>query len=441
MVFCSIECDGHVRYNFLWQMFLNEVCALNITMLTMGSTGDVRPYVLLGKELKNRGYHITVAAFSSFRGMVTDEGLDFYPLSGNAEELITSVLGPETNGINYLPQIYKRLHSVIPELLRGLEESCRTADAMICNYFGTVYYSVAEKYHLPCIQTHFFPMDPTSSIPMSSFRNQHLGSVFNKFTYKIGYLSVGFLEKILLSEWREDSMISKRKATSHPVYKIGEHDIPVLYAISPSVFPKPREWPDSIHMSGFWFDHSPCKWQPPEDLLEFLHSGEMPVYIGFGSMHSGNMNKMLTMILRALRAAGLRAVICGALNESSRHSGRKVYFADHIPHDWLFPRVSAVIHHGGAGTVSSGLRWGRPTWILPFAGDQPFWGAQIHRIGCGPKPVSRNSVTVRKLTKGLIDLTTKPGYKKNAADIAACLAKEDGTRTAADWIEQFIREW
>ena len=195
-----IEASGHVRYNFSGERNPNEVYRLNITMVTMGSTGDVRPYVLLGEKLKNRGYHITIAAFSSFGGMITDAGLEFFPLSGSAEELITSVLGPETNGINYLPKICKNLRLVIPDLLKSLDESCRTADAMICNYFGSVYYSIAEKYNIPCIQTHFFPMDPTASIPMSSFRNQNLGPVFNRFTYKIGYLAVGTVEKFLLSE-------------------------------------------------------------------------------------------------------------------------------------------------------------------------------------------------------------------------------------------------
>lgn len=436
-----IEASGHVRYNFSGERNPNEVYRLNITMVTMGSTGDVRPYVLLGEKLKNRGYHITIAAFSSFGGMITDAGLEFFPLSGSAEELITSVLGPETNGINYLPKICKNLRLVIPDLLKSLDESCRTADAMICNYFGSVYYSIAEKYNIPCIQTHFFPMDPTASIPMSSFRNQNLGPVFNRFTYKIGYLAVGTVEKILLSDWREESRVAKRKAATHPVYRIGDHEIPVLYAISPAVFPKPPEWPDSIYMSGYWFDSAPGSWQPPEDLREFLSSGKPPVYIGFGSMRSGNMNKLLTMILRALHAAGLRAVICGGLSGRTHSSGGRIYFIDRIPHDWLFPRVSAVIHHGGAGTVASGLRWGRPTWVLPFAGDQPFWGEQIHRIGCGPRPVSRNRLTVRNLTKGLIDLTTRPEYKRNAADIAACLAEENGTETAVNLIEQFIRDW
>ena len=415
---------------------------MNITMLTMGSAGDVRPYIVLGRELQKRGHHITLAAFSSFAHMVEEAGLHFFPLSGNAEDFISSVMNPDTNAVTYLPRLFKTLHAVVPDLLCDLEESCINAEAMVCNYFGTVYYSVAEKLHIPCIQTHFFPMDPTASIPMSSVRNQNLGPVLNKMSYKFAYFAIGTVEKILLSDWRKKSNVTKRKASTHPVYRIGNHEIPVIYAISPSVFPRPSEWPDNLKMAGFLFDTSSNEWEPPKDLTDFLSSGEKPVYIGFGSMRSGDMNRMLTIILRSLHSVGLRAIISGTLSDKSRKSNHKIYFANsYIPHDWLFPRVSAVIHHGGAGTVAAGLRWGCPTWVLPFAGDQPFWGMQVFRIGCGPKPVAREKISVQKFTEGLLNLLSNPEYKKNAADIADRLANENGKETAADLIESFIREW
>jgi UDP:flavonoid glycosyltransferase YjiC (YdhE family) len=438
----DIEASLNLRYNFDNKEYSDEVYGLNITMVTMGSAGDVRPYIVLGNELKKRGHNITLAAFSSFACMSEEAGLPFFPLSGNAEKFISSIMNPDTNAVTYLPRLYKMLHAIVPDLLRDLEDSCKNADAMVCNYFGSVYYSIAEKLHIPCIQTHFFPMDPTAAIPMSSFRNQNLGPAMNKLTYKFAYYAIGTVEGILLSGWRKKSNITKRKPSTHPVYRIGNHEIPVIYAISPSVFPRPSEWPDNLKMAGFLFDSSSCEWEPPKDLEDFLSIGEKPVYIGFGSMRTGDMNRMLSIILRSLHAAGLRAVISGALIGNNRKSNRKVYFADrYVPHDWLFPRVSAVIHHGGAGTVAAGLRWGCPTWVLPFAGDQPFWGMQVWRIGCGPRPISREKITVQKFTEGLLDLTSHAEYKKRAADIADRLSKENGKSIAADLIESFIREW
>ena len=118
-----------------------------------------------------------------------------------------------------------------------------------------------------------------------------------------------------------------------------------------------------------------------------------------------------------------------------------VLFVDDVPHDWLFPRVSAVVHHGGAGTTASGLRYGKPTLVIPFAGDQTFWGNQVYRAGCGPKPVPRANLTVRRLTKALLNLKSGSSYYENARHISELLGREHGVRVAADLIEQEIARW
>lgn len=414
---------------------------MRITMLSIGSTGDVRPYILLGRELASRGHSVTLSAFSRFRRGAEEAGLTFCPLSGSAENMMAAIMEPDTNGLTYLPRLWKSLKSTAPRMLEDMSEGCRGADAMVCNFFGSVYYSVAEKYGIPCIQTQFFPMDPTGKAPISSVRSQRLGPAVNKATYKAGYYLIGSLEKHILSSWRKENGVTVRKPSTGPDYRIGGHTVPVIYAISPCVFPRPEEWGPKVYMSGFWFDESPCAWQPPKDLVEFMSAGEKPVYIGFGSMSSGDMNRLMTIVLRAVRAAGLRAVISTGWTGRKMKSNRTVYFADYIPHDWLFPRVRAVVHHGGAGTVAAGLRHGRPTLVIPFAGDQPFWGYQVHRIGCGPKPIARSALTVRKLTKALLELTGRGEYYEKAREVSGILASEHGTAAAADLIEKAIQDW
>lgn len=414
---------------------------MRISMLSMGSVGDVRPYILLGKELAFRGHQVTIAAFPQFREMVTGAGLAFFPLGGNAEKLIYAIMQPDTSGLTYLPRFSKNIHQILPELISSLTDSCAGADAMVCNYFGTVYYSVAEMYRIPCVQINFFPMDPTRDMPISSIRNQHLGKRLNLATYKAGYLLISMLEKHLLSDWRKEYQLDLRKISMKPDHKAGSLSVPVIYAISPSFLPRPREWNDRVYMSGFIFDESPSSFRPSEKLEEFLKSGPQPVYIGFGSMNAGNMNKMLAIILRAVRASGVRAVINLVNTGRSLASNQTVFFVnDLVPHDWLFPRVSAVIHHGGAGTLSTGLRYGKPTLVIPFAGDQPFWGNLAWQSGCGPKPVSREKLTVRKLTAGMIDLVSKEHYKTNAKALSEKLNRENGVQTAADIIEKEITE-
>lgn len=414
---------------------------MRITLLSVGSTGDVRPCVLLGRELRSRGHQVTVTAFSRFRDMVESAGLSFYPLSGSADAMIASIMAPDTSGITYLPRLWRGVKDAAPRMLQDMTDSCRDADVMVCNFFGSVFYSIAEKFNIPCIQTQLFPMDPTGEVPISSIRHQRLGSVFNKATYRAGYLAIGTLEKHILGSWRADNGLTDRKPSSRPDYRIGDHTVPVVYAISPELFPRPADWDDHVHMSGFFFDESPAVYQPSPELEDFLAAGEKPVYVGFGSMNSGDMNRLISIMLRSIHAAGLRAVFSTGWTGKSLKSTRTVFFMNEIPHDWLFPRVSAVIHHGGAGTTAAGLRYGKPTLVIPFAGDQAFWGYQVHRASCGPKPIPRDSLSVRKVTRALLDLKGNSLYYESAARMRDRLSEEHGVKVAADMIEEEVTRW
>lgn len=400
---------------------------MKITMLAIGSTGDVRPYMLLGRELHARGHAVTIAAFPNFEKMIRDAGLNFYPLSGDVVKMMNNLMKPGATGVNFLPQVEKSLKDVAPLLLRDLMDSCANADAMICTFFGSMYYSIAEKYGIPCIQTQYFPMDPNNVTPISSAPGQHLGRAWNRFSYKLGYLLIGALERRYLTRWRMENGMSIRKPQTKPDYRIGGHTVPVIYAVSPLVMPRPKNWDEHIHMSGFWWDDHQVDFTPPDDLVHFLENGEKPIYIGFGSMVSGNMNKTFTQVLKAVRASRVRAVISLGWAGEQMHlkSNNRVFFADYVPHDWLFPRVSAVVHHGGAGTTAAGLRYGKPTLVIPFGGDQPFWGARVQAIGCGPKPIHRDRITVQRLTRALIDLTTRPSYRVAAEELSERMRLEE----------------
>lgn len=416
---------------------------MKITMLTIGSTGDVRPYVLLGKELKSRGHEITIATFSGFEKLIADAGLNYYPLSGDVVKLMANVMKPGVNGVGFLKQFEDSIRDIAPVLLNDLTQACDGADAMMCTFFGSLYYSIAEKHNIPCIQTHYFPMDPNDTTPISSAPGQRLGKAWNRTSYKLGYLLIGLLEKRYLTQWRIDNGMEVRKLQTKPDYRVGDRTVPVIYAVSPMVLPRPKAWGEHIHMSGFWWDDSPVQYDPPQDLVEFLGKGEQPIYIGFGSMVSGDMNKTFAKVLKAVRASRVRAVISLGWAAKDMHlkSNSRVYFADYVPHDWLFPRVRAVVHHGGAGTTAAGLRYGKPTLVIPFGGDQPFWGNRVNAIGCGPKPISRDRMTVQRLTKGLIDLTTHGSYRVAAEEMGARLRMETGTQNAADMVEQEIMAW
>ena len=414
---------------------------MRITLLTIGSTGDVLPLICLGKELTSRGHDITLATFSGFADRVRENGLRFFPLSGDAEAFMNAVMSPETSGLSYLPHLESALRQVAPHLIQDMSDSCSHADALVCSFFGSLNYSIAEKHRIPCIQIHYFPMDPTSDMPISAVRNQRLLPWMNLVTFRLGYLLISTVEKRLLSAWRSENNLPLRKIHSSPDYQVNGHPVPVIYAISPAVLPRPTGWGPQIQMSGFWFDDRPIHWNPPESLETFLAAHPDALYIGFGSMNGGDMQKLLAIVLRALHAAGLHAVIHLGWSGLHLSSTSRVHFVSYVPHDWLFPRVSAVVHHGGAGTTAAGLRFGKPTLVIPFAGDQAFWGRRVQELNCGPAPIARAHLTVNRLTSALKELVSQPAYRRAAESIQRAIARENGVKTAADLIEKEISRW
>ena len=413
-------------------------------MVAIGSTGDVRPYVLLGRELKKRGHEVTIVCFDMTEKLVTEAGLNFAPLAGSVKDIFMAVMTPGTNGFTFLPKFKNALLDDLPQFLHTLEEGCKDAEAIICTFFGSVVYSIAEKHNIPCIQTHYFLMDYNDMFPITTAPGLKMGKAWNKVSYKMGYALINTLEWHYLSDWRSEEGMKSKKISMSPDYYINGHKIPVLYAISPLLVPRAPEWDEHIHMTGFWTDPEPCEYEPEPSLVRFLEEGEKPVYIGFGSMVSGDMGQTLDIVLKAVAASGVRAIIGrgwggGALDAAL--SNPNVYVADYIPHDWLFSRVSAVVHHGGAGTTAAGVLACKPTLVVPFGGDQPFWGQRIYDLGIGPKPIKRENLTVEKLADALIKLTHTPRFNVAVSEIGERMKYENGTLLAADIVEREINDW
>src|SRR5262249_33784090 len=162
--------------------------------------------------------------------------------------------------------------------------------------------------------------------------------------------------------------------------------------------PVPTDWPSTLHVTGYWFHDLAADWQPPDDLATFLEAGPRPVAIGFGSMVSGDDRTTTAMVLEAVGRAGVRAVLVrgwGGLVRTARQdrSHGDVFVIDDVPHDWLFPRLAGVVHHGGSGTTAAGLRAGLPTLAVPFGFDQFLWGRRLRALGVGPHALPRAQMT------------------------------------------------
>jgi UDP:flavonoid glycosyltransferase YjiC (YdhE family) len=206
---------------------------------------------------------------------------------------------------------------------------------------------------------------------------------------------------------------------------------PTLYGFSPTVVPKPADWGPEVDVTGYWVLDREPGWRPPPALEAFLAGGPPPICVGFGSMPSPDPAALAREVVGALARAGQRGLLLsgwGALGDVELPE--TVFALESAPHDWLYPRVSAVVHHGGAGTTSAALRAGRPSMVVPFMADQWFWGERIRRLSAGPKWFPRRKLDAERFGAALRDLVENPRWREGAHHAANALAAEDGVARA-----------
>jgi UDP:flavonoid glycosyltransferase YjiC (YdhE family) len=213
--------------------------------------------------------------------------------------------------------------------------------------------------------------------------------------------------------------------------------MPILYGFSPSVIAPPPDWRGNVHVTGYWYLEAAPDWTPSPALIDFLNSGPPPVYIGFGSMSNRNPEEMAGLVIEALKRSKQRGILLsGWSGLRSSDLPDSMLMLDSVPHSWLFEHVAAVVHHGGAGTTAAGLRAGAPSVIIPFFGDQPFWGRRVAQLGVGPEPIPRKRLTVDRLTHAIQRAVTDKHMCSNAARLGARIRGEDGVARAVEIIQQ-----
>ncbi len=298
-------------------------------------------------------------------------------------------------------------------------------------------HALAEKLGLPLLQAHYIPLTPTRAYPafVAAGLPAGLGAVLNKPTYWAA-------RQVLWQAFRPADRLARREVLGlRPAPFFGPFDgrctqgLPTLYGYSPAVIPPPSDWPASAHVTGYWFPEPPADWTPPEALEDFLAAGPPPVFVGFGSMSSQNPGATARLVLDALGQAGQRGLMLAGWGGMQQSDLPPTVFAlQGAPFSWLFPRVAAVVHHGGAGTTAAGLRAGRPSVVVPFFGDQPFWGRRVFELGAGPSPIPRRRLTAGKLAAAISRAVGDPGIRDRAAALGRTLRAEDGVGRAVEII-------
>lgn len=411
---------------------------MRIAMITIGSTGDVYPYLLLGKELQRRGHDITVCAFKNFREDVEREGFRFAPIDRDAREFMKQVLSRNRGGLDYLKNATTEISLLGKMLLDAVDLCVQDCDIAVSSFFAGLGAKIASKYHKKFVQTHFYPMDTNELAPISSAKGFMFGPAYFRLSYKIGYLIINMVEKYYINKYKEEYDLEDTKLKTAPSYEINGKKYPVIYAISKYVFPHYEKWEDNIHVAGYFMDKSLVHYTPDPKLMQFIQNGDPPVYIGFGSMVSDKLQKYLSLTIKACQNVGVRAVVVQGWKNLEEKNYDNIYFAEAMPHNFIFKHVQAVIHHGGAGTFAAGLSNGKPTMVVPFGGDQPFSANRAYQLGIGPKPLITELINVYTLSEKIRDLVDNEDYKINAMALAEQVNKENGVVTAADIIEDYM---
>ncbi|THB76418.1 MAG: glycosyltransferase [Desulfobacteraceae bacterium] len=412
---------------------------MKISILTSGTRGDVQPYIALGKALQEREHDVLIACPENFCSWVEEHGLKSCSIGIDMQAFLQTPEGKKLLSGNVLTLIKIWKQIVVPSIQKTLDiswEYGKDADLLIYHPKATAAIDVAEATGAGLICTALFPLFQTPAFPFFIFRG-NFGPFLNTLSYKLTSLSRIFFIK-MVNKWRTKTLGLGKSQILMPFDGHGANPVLRLCAVSPSVMKYPETGNAMVHTTGYWFLEEKENWQPDPGFLEFINSGEKPVYIGFGSMTTKDPERLTKEIIQGVQDAGLRAILStgwGGLKRISLPEG--IFLIENAPHDGLFNYVSAVVHHGGAGTTAAGLRAGLPTFICPAAFDQPYWGRLIHALGIGPKPLSIKKLNAKAFSKGLADLTRNESYRSAAKKIGKRIADENGASRAVDLIESF----
>jgi sterol 3beta-glucosyltransferase len=417
---------------------------MRITVFAAGSRGDIQPCVALGQGLQAAGHRVHLAAPADFAGFAREHNVPFRPLRGDVQKLMASDTGREFmetgggNPIKSIRAVRTMIAPVVSQMAEDAFAACQDAEALIClGVFGAFGQTIAEALQIPILNIEPTPLLPTTAFPAPSWPIQvNLGGLHNFLSGRLMLQVVWLWYRPFVKDFRQ--RLGLRRYTARRFYR-ALRTTPMLGAYSRHLIPHPPDWPASLHVTGYLFLDTQQDWQPSPELQAFLDAGDPPVYIGFGSMAGRSPEALARFAVQALTECGQRGVlVTGWGGMRPELLPEHVFALEAAPHTWLFPRMAAVVHHGGAGTTAEGLRAGKPTVIVPFILDQPFWAARIRALGLGPPPIRKRDLTAARLAEAITVATTDPQIKQRASVCGAAVRAENGVETAVSLIEQYV---
>jgi sterol 3beta-glucosyltransferase len=390
---------------------------MRAVITNFGSAGDVQPYLALIMEMRRHGHEVAFAFSPHFRSSIERHGVEFIPIGPDFQQMqydiiTTAVSTPNIdNSADHMYSLFEPLVAALPQMFDELSEACRNADVLISG-----------------------PLQPASrmlheltSIPFVSIQEAHFGGG--------GTPAYQQATTALINPFRAQYGLPP---LHHPLTHDANSPQLALYAISRHVLPPPPDWPPHYHMTGYFFFDDPS-YQPYTELVEFLAAGEPPLVITFGSMTHDDPQAVTEVLLEAIEQVGCRAIIQqGWSGLARRQMPDKVHAAGFVPHTWLFPHASCVVHHGGGGTAAAAFRVGAPNVFVPHAADQPLWAQLAHEMGLTVPPIPFLELTAERLAAAITETLSEARYREVAARLREKIASEPGVKLAAELIEELV---
>jgi len=418
---------------------------MRIAVLSLGSRGDVQPQAALSAALAARGHEVRLISHGEYAELVAGKGVDFRALSGDIRaDFAGSAAGQRmaASGRNPITAIRAMVEMTrrqardwglqIRDLAQGVD---LLIPEMTAAFPGA---TLAEGWDIPWVQVCLQPIWRTRAFPspMAPPLPFRLPGVLNRLHHDLVTQLMWQPFRSLVNESRREVADLGPWPLFGPFSRFRRERRPVLMAFSPHLVPPPSDWDAGITVTGYWFLDRPADWQPPPGLDAFIRSGSAPVYVGFGSMGIGDAEATTGAIIAAIRQAGCRAVVSagwGGLRATDLPP--EIFATEAVPHDWLFPQMAAIIHHGGAGTTAAALRAGVPSVLVPFMVDQFFWARRLRERGVAPPGIPHHRLTGAALGAALVRVLTDQALRARAADLGALIRAEDGLARAVARIE------
>jgi sterol 3beta-glucosyltransferase len=416
---------------------------VRVLLFTVGSEGDVRPFVALAARLRIEGHAPVLAAPAHFQDLAAPGDVAFVPLDLDMTEVGRAVAGRHglANLIAFTRAMGQRAGRMLPGVTAGATAH-GPVDLVIHHPVLPVGQHLAEMLGVPAVVASLAPaLVPTREFPSAIWPSTALlPGPLNRWSYYAARYLTGAWCRRDIDRWRRDTLCLRPRPRRHD--PLGDPSVTVLHAFSRHVVARPADWPGPAHITGYWLTGQDPAWSPPRRLASFLDTGDPPVYLGFGSMPVDRPTALAAAVTSAARQTGARFIVHSLNAELTRRlAGRpeRILIIRRVPHDWLFPRTAAVVHHGGAGTTGTAVAAGRPQVIWPFGVDQHSWAARMAGLGVAVPAGPIRTLTGSRLASAVTQALGDRRLTELAQDLAARVRAEDGTGQAVAHLERLAR--